>query len=482
MKPTKLDINNFQIIADMEVNLASHPLHLFAAENRQGKSSVAEAVRYALLGKPTRVEDKKTLLKMLVRDGAKAGAIRLEAGDSANSVELPKGVITDEIGSRDNVFLPYVLTPELFASVDAGKRRTFLFQLTELEAADDVLRRKLEKRKCDPEKIDHAIALARAGFDSAYEEVRKLVAANRAGWKAITGEAYGSNKAEEWQAAKPEVSEEHVSALLAAMNATDETRMKLHADMAVLREKCATKPAGYTPTHHSCPACQADLAIVHNAIAFHPGDAPEAVEPDPQDVLALNQAQEKYDEAVREHSQARNDWMEANRDLEQAKAADDITAKAKAEHVELQAWELFEEAFAPDGIPAELLADALKPMNLRLRAASLATGWEQVQIMPDMSIQVGGRLYQLESESSKWRADAMIAESISFLSGLRFLLLDRIDVLQPNARIELVKWLDGVADDGEINTALAFGTFAQKPAGLPGTWGVHWIENGEIVE
>lgn len=39
-------------------------------------------------------------------------------------------------------------------------------------------------------------------------------------------------------------------------------------------------------------------------------------------------------------------------------------------------------------IPGEMLADAIKPLNDRLRSTSMVTGWDQVSIDAEMQIRV----------------------------------------------------------------------------------------------
>jgi hypothetical protein len=77
----------------------------------------------------------------------------------------------------------------------------------------------------------------------------------------------------------------------------------------------------------------------------------------------------------------------------------------------------------------------------------------------------------------KWRADAMIAEAVSHLSGIRLIVLDRVDVLDMAGREDLLYWLDGLAEDGEIDTALLFATLKALPA-VAGNIEAFWIENG----
>ena len=162
----------------------------------------------------------------------------------------------------------------------------------------------------------------------------------------------------------------------------------------------------------------------------------------------------------------------------QADQADETTARAAALHATVQAWEVIADALAPEGIQSEMLAEALTPINDRLMGSSIASEWEPVTIHADMRITYGTRDYALASESEKWRADAMIAEAVSHLSGVKLLVLDRFDVLDMDGRADALYWLDSMAEDGNIDTALVFGTLKALPGSLPPNVGAVWIENG----
>lgn len=171
--------------------------------------------------------------------------------------------------------------------------------------------------------------------------------------------------------------------------------------------------------------------------------------------------------------------------VRRAAEADEKTARAAALHQDVQQWEAVADALAPDGIPGDMLAEALGPINDRLKASSEDAEWARVTIDSDMAIyssfkegNQAQRPYTLLSESEKWRADAMIAEAISFLSGMKLLVLDRFDVLDLKGREDLLYWLDALAEDGEIDTALIFGTLKGLPAQLPESVTGFWIENG----
>lgn len=161
-------------------------------------------------------------------------------------------------------------------------------------------------------------------------------------------------------------------------------------------------------------------------------------------------------------------------------SAEKKTADAALHHDDVFQWDAIGDGLSPDGIPADLLTEALVPVNLRLEGNSQDTGWPMVHIDCDMALTADARDYRLLSESEQWRVDAMLAEAIAQLSGVRLLVLDRFDVLDLPGRGELLGWLDALATDGELDTALIFGTLKSAPAILPTTIGVHWIESGVV--
>ena len=158
--------------------------------------------------------------------------------------------------------------------------------------------------------------------------------------------------------------------------------------------------------------------------------------------------------------------------------------RATDAHQAVLAWTTIADALSPGGIQGDILTEALDPLNERLAQSALATEWMRVGVGPEMEISVGnaGRPYALLSESEKWRADAMLAEAIAHLSGLRLLVLDRFDVLDLQGRSDLLAWLDQLAEDGELDCGLVFGTLKALPAQLPPTICAHWLEAGVAGE
>ncbi|WP_186104903.1 AAA family ATPase [Burkholderia gladioli] len=164
-----------------------------------------------------------------------------------------------------------------------------------------------------------------------------------------------------------------------------------------------------------------------------------------------------------------------------AAGAADLAKNAAALYDDVVAYEAIGDALAPDGIPADLLREALMPVNEQLTDLAAMSEWADVTITPEMEILAGGRAYALLSESERWRADALIAAAIAHFSGLKLLVLDRADVVVGPERERLLYWLDDLAHAGLIDTALVFMSLKSAPGGLPDAIEAFWVEAGQVA-
>lgn len=159
-------------------------------------------------------------------------------------------------------------------------------------------------------------------------------------------------------------------------------------------------------------------------------------------------------------------------------SAEATNKNARKYHNEVISWLLIANALSPEGIPAEILATALKPVNDSLVQLCKLAGWKKVSISNDMDITADGRLYGLLSESAQWRADTLIALAIAQISGLKFVLLDRFDVLDMKGRGQLVTLLLELHDLDAINNAIICGTLKGLATDMDDDVQQIWIENG----
>ncbi|MHB1023312.1 MAG: AAA family ATPase [Acidobacteriaceae bacterium] len=237
------------------------------------------------------------------------------------------------------------------------------------------------------------------------------------------------------------------------------------------------------------PEYQKALQLLQNAVSNGKRDLEEAnraaeklkeIDADIEEIPDFAALQVKLDELNDQRRSWRQD-EEKYRDAAEAAASREATIQKAAQlHKSVVEWLSIADALSPSGIPGEMLSEALDPINEQLTVSSQASGWRHVVIHPDMRITMDDRDYGVLSESEKWRSDAMIAEAIAHISGIKIMVLDRFDVLDLRGRGQMIVWMHSLAIKGEIDTALIFGTMKALPSGLPGTVEAFWIENGSI--
>lgn len=193
---------------------------------------------------------------------------------------------------------------------------------------------------------------------------------------------------------------------------------------------------------------------------------------------ALEGATEKLNQCRIKADQLRAKVEAMKQRQEMIAGAEEATAKAHKHHAEVVDWLLIADALKPDGIPAEILGNALKPVNDSLAILSRISGWKKVEISADMAITADGRIYGLMSESAQWRIDTLLAAMISQISELKFIMLDRFDVLDGQGRKQLIGMLRNLADMKLIDQAIVCGTNKEVFQGMPADIGQVWVEAG----
>ncbi|ORL55486.1 hypothetical protein B7H20_25610 [Pseudomonas aeruginosa] len=168
--------------------------------------------------------------------------------------------------------------------------------------------------------------------------------------------------------------------------------------------------------------------------------------------------------------------------LEAATQREASIAKAQAAHQDVVAWTGMVDALSPTGIPAEILADAIGPVNDTLKRLAGIAGWLPVEISADIDVTFGGRLYGLLSESERWRCDTTIALAIATISGLRLVLLDRLDVLDLPSRNQAIALMRAMTSDREIDSVVVAGTLKEPMAKTPEWLQAVWIDAGQLLD
>lgn len=162
--------------------------------------------------------------------------------------------------------------------------------------------------------------------------------------------------------------------------------------------------------------------------------------------------------------------------------ADRRTQHARSLHGTILAWDACAKALAPDGIPAEIVAEALQPINDQLAAIAQQSTWPPVTLDAAMTIRYGGRRFDLLSESGKWRADACLAAMIAIIGKSRFVMLDRIDINSLVNRAKLLRWIGTAVRSGDLDGAVLLGTLKTPPTGLPQQlFQSVWLDAGRVA-
>lgn len=582
MRINRITTENFQGARAVDLDLRT-PATLIAGPNGAGKSSIAEAVRLALLGTPERVGLKKEY-GALVSDGAKLGAVTLDMDEGAVGISLPKGAQSGEALVPQSPALPFVLAPERFAAAKPDERRSLLFALTGTNVKADEIERRLLARGCAAALVTQIKPILRTGFAGGAEFAKSQATEAKGAWKAATGEQWGSQKAEGWQAEIPAFDQpvlDKARADLAALDGRiDATAQSLGAleqmataytaardQLAARQAKAAQLPAlrqklEFDQEEHAKLGARVDelqakagsgprVGLVHDLasclshlwaseasknVAFGigldikavlavyerqygkigaAGDAeaaaslPKALEArdlmarsiqnDRRDIAAAEAAAAHLQEggaaeavqpadveaarakvaALRAERKAIDERVQALLNAKRAAtSATERTANAAQYHQDVLAWSAIGDALSPDGIPGEILAEALQPVNDKLADLADLAGWRVPAISADMVITFAGRPYRLLSESERWRVDALVGAALAEISGLRCLILDRFDCLDLPGRSDALGLVDALAVDGRMDTIIVLGTLKSAPPAPSDAFTVHWVEQG----
>lgn len=211
---------------------------LIAGDNGIGKTGILQAIRLALTGDPVRGVEQKNQLSALISHGAEQGfvGVRVDHGGAelGYRVSLKTGNYSSS-GKPDFPLLAWALDPKGFLTLPLGERRKRLLGLGGVSLKPSQIIADLKARGFPEARVEALGEHLKAGFDSAADQCKRLAAEARGGWKATTGETYGSDKAAKWEAAKPEPSKDKV--------ATAEEVAKLESELAVARGAVSTMDA-----------------------------------------------------------------------------------------------------------------------------------------------------------------------------------------------------------------------------------------------
>lgn len=472
MKIESIKIEGFQGINWLNLSIKT-PILLVAGENNSGKTTIVDAIRFALSSVTDRVHLKKEY-PTLVHEGfdAKKAAITVVA----DGVKYARKVATGK--STENYDFPflyqYVDGTKKYTCIDRKERQEVITEISQLKVNRETVATMMKQRGIGEEGIEMTLPLLRSGFDAASKAAKSKESEAKGAWVAITGEKrYGAIKAEAWTAPEPDTSglaplQERLLEINTALTNAEEKLNKIKGQRLDMSKQQGIKT--------QCPCCDADIWVMN-------GEVSKFVEESQPDV----EGQKRLDHLIKGGNDAVGALVRERLNVEyeisqllEMKPSQELTDRAKGYYDKVETWANVADALSPNGIPLQIMNDSLKPINDHLKATSTSTGWGLIQVRSDLEVTIDGRAYGLLSESEKWRVDIVMAEMISKLSGLKIFIVDRFDVLSIQNRGKCLKWLMSVAADHD--TIMILGTLKALPAKFPPQVSGFWLEYGKQQE
>lgn len=203
MKINHISISNYCGIENFNAPTPA-PIIFVAGHNKVGKSSFIEAVNLALTGEFARVGLKKDF-GQLVNNKAEKGAIKVTTDKGDYNINLPTGS-GKQINSES---LNLCLLHGMFTQLSIDDQRRAINNATSAKVSDVVVSQELLNRGFDKS----VLKLDLNNLQNAVEQAKDFAKQSRSAWQAITGENYGSKKAENWQAPIPHADAPNVEAV-----------------------------------------------------------------------------------------------------------------------------------------------------------------------------------------------------------------------------------------------------------------------------
>jgi hypothetical protein len=530
MIATTIAVDSFLRIPYLQLSPKA-PVVLIGAGNEQGKSSFAEAIRFAMLDDSPRVRLKKDR-DQLVHSGSKNGKVTIESGNLLMTRAIRGGAIEGDAGliPADLDVAAICLQAKCLTGLPDAERRSLLMRLAKIDLSVDSLAGKLIEKGVDKNAVAALRPLLKGGLKPAHDKAKREVSDARGAWRECTGEVYGSQKADGWKPAEPVIASDAAAQSLVDID-TQMAELRSERDAALAgaiteieteigtereSKESALAPIlasirGYNdqlsrPTPLACPHCG-------GVVSYEDGNLKQAEPADKARVtkmlsianLKRKEISDKHDaklkalsdrraETTRKISGEYDDNLSALSE-DKSVLVEQVTSSERAIERQHRAAELHKSvkthtrltellSDGPEGIAAEMVGAALKPLNDRLIEIGQEIGWTPVAIHGDMSIvRTDGFGYNLLSESAKWRADAMLHILVSELSGFDMLVLDRMDVLEVSHRGQFLQWVNDYAEVRADNPIQIFvmATLKQPPdlSALP-MIDSYWIEDGRL--
>lgn len=195
----RVEVNNFMGCEKAEVEFKKAAL--ICGMNHQGKSSFLTALSAALTGEAIPLGLKKTDCGMLVKVGSTGASVKVQ-NDAFETVSInwPKAEISTD-GKNPPATTKMAAGLESLVNMKEKERSEFIRELVKCNPTKKDLEEFLGERGCTNEKLINAVwtFIEQDGFEASHKRACDTGRSLKNQWSDVTGEAYGSQKAETWQ-------------------------------------------------------------------------------------------------------------------------------------------------------------------------------------------------------------------------------------------------------------------------------------------
>jgi len=270
-------------------------------------------------------------------------------------------------------------------------------------------------------------------------------------------------------------------------------------------------PEAKQPIIQKCPNCSADLAVIEGKIQRHEEIAEDIIKKRETDLAELNRSLEIIDADISASNKSiietkveiseckkiiESETTEKSDTVKEPKAKSEVCrqyvkkaedrlqafqAKFKAEQTarKIKVNQAIVDILAPQGLRLVTLESKIKEFNKRLETISKISGWGEIYLNKDMTVNHRGWPYpHLISGSAQWRVRLAMQIAISQVLGDSLVLIDGADILDSENRNSLIKLLIKL----KLRAVVAMTVDGEdKVPDLSKVGGVgYWIEDGVI--
>ena len=480
----QIAISNFRGISDVDFELGK--ITIIGGKNGVGKTSIAQAISAALTGECPIREFQKKDYKHLVKIGKPVANIEVKTDSGQAVMQFPEGKAWRE-GNPPvmGFYASGLVSPLDMKKSDAANAWILLLKA---EPTLENLRDELKEF----ENVEEIVQLVKSlGYDGALGNVKEEGAKRKGRWERITGEHYGTAKAESWvpngfvatgekealeanlkakqeayneSLKKNAVSDYERAGLAAKAQTIDEKEKQLKVNEAALEgfktdlESVKANLELYKNSFNllRCPHCNKFLRIVGNEVI----KAESEVLPNEKKIdefkSCIKNLQIGYEETNNRVAKYKTEISEAKaakeklnssvvaepnttaaNELQTAKdalAACNAYHEAKAENKEVM-WRIeAAKILAPEGLRKRFLEKKLKEFNKFLEQLCDAAEWAMVKIEPDLSVSFNDKPYPVLSKSEQYRTRCTIQAALAVLLNCDLVIYDGADILTKKGR------------------------------------------------